>query len=244
MNEEISKQHTQLPNKMAENDLEPKDQLIYVVIKSFQNEKTKECFPSLQKIADKSNASIPTIRASIKRLEEKNYITIEKRGRSNYYLFNPSKYFEPFSPKFINKEDISFTTKSYLIASQQYMYKDIEGLGKISYSNMELSEKINMPESTIRKCNKELERNNYLTIIKNESRNIETGCKTGTKLFNLNELGQAVICALVNHEDRINDHEDRLSKLEEANKKKDLLIEKLLRENEDLKEKDKNTFVM
>lgn len=230
METEKSKQHTQVPNKMAENDLTPKDQLIYLGIKSFMNKDTKCCYPSLQKIAEKVGASIPTIRKGIEQLEEKDYITVTKKGRSNYYHFNEYKNFEPFSPEFLEIEDISFTTKSYLVASQQYMHKDIEGIGKISYSNKNLSDKINMPESTIRKCNLELERKNYLTIIKNECRDLETGCKTDTKIFNLNELGQAIIWTLKNHEDRLDEHDERLTKLEQENQAQKKLIEQLLKE--------------
>ena len=39
-------QHAQLPNKMAEDNLTPKDQLVYVVLRSFMNEKTLSCFPA------------------------------------------------------------------------------------------------------------------------------------------------------------------------------------------------------
>ena len=238
MDEKISKQHTQVPNEMSKNELDPKDQLIYLAIKSFQNGQTKLCNPSLQKIAERSGASIPTIRSSIKRLEDKEYISIKKNGRGQEYSFSPYKNFEPFSKKFLEKEDLSFTTKSYLVASQQYMFQDVQGFGKISFPNTELSEKINMPESTIRKCNQELKRKNYLTIIENESRDIETGCKTETKLFNLNELGQAVIWALKNHEDRITKNTSdieylrkELEQLKESNKQKDLLLSKIIKNN-------------
>lgn len=238
MEEEISKQHTQLPNKMAENELEPKDQLVYLGIRSFMNNETKSCFPSLQKIADKVGASIPTIRKSISLLEEKDYIKVTKKGRGQEYHFNELKKFEPFSPEFLEHNDLSFTTKSYLVASQQYMYKDIEGLGKISYSNADLSKQINMPETTIRRCNQELERKDYLTIIKNECRDLETGCKADTKIFDLNKLGQAIIWVLKNHEDRLNNHEDRIAKLEAESKAKDKLIEQLLKNQKDLKNSD------
>lgn len=239
MNKEISKQHTQVPNEMSKNELTPKDQLIYLAIKSFQNGQTKLCNPSLQKIAKRSGASIPTIRSCIKRLEDKEYISIKKKGRSQEYSFSPYKNFEPFSKEFLEKEDLSFTTKSYLVASQQYMFQDVEGFGKISYPNTELSEKINMPESTIRKCNQELKRKNYLTIIENESRDLETGCKTETKLFDLNELGQAVIGALKNHEDRISKNTDdieylrkEIEQLKEDNKQKNILLSKLIKNKE------------
>lgn len=259
MEEEKSKQHTQLPNKMAENELTPKDQLVYLGIRSFMNSKTNSCFPSLQKIADKVGASIPTIRKSISLLEDKGYIKTTKKGRGQEYHFNELKKFEPFSPDFLNHNDLSFTAKSYLVASQQYMYKDVEGYGKISYSNADLSKQINMPETTIRRCNQELERNNYLTIIKNECRDLESGCKSDTKIFDLNKLGQAIIWVLKTHEDRLNDHEDklenineRLSRLEadkekDNNEKKEMqkMIDMLMRENKELKTKNNNeTYIL
>ena len=185
-------QHVQVPNDMGTKNLTPKDQLIYTIIKSHDNP-TKGCFPSLQVLSKESGASINTIRDSIARLKEAGYIKTELRGRKTYYTFDPYKKFEPFSPDFIKREDLSFTTKSYLIASQQYMYKDIENLGKLSFSNRELADQINMPESTIRRCNAELVSKDYLTILKNESKDIQTGCKTDTKLYDLNKLGQAVI---------------------------------------------------
>ena len=242
MEEKKSKQHTQLPNKMAENEISPKDQLIYLGIKSFMNEKTKSCFPSLQKIADKVGASIPTVRKSIALLEEKGYIKTSKKGRGQIYYFNDAKKFEPFSPEFLDHNDISFTTKSYLVASQQYMYKDVKGYGKISYSNADLSKQINMPETTIRRCNQELERKDYLTIIRNKCRELESGCYSDTKIFDLNKLGQAIIWILKNHEDRLNNHEDRIAALERKLEEKDKQLElqqKIIDQYEN-----KNTYIL
>ncbi len=200
------------------------------------NEDNK-CYPSLQTIAEESGISVPTIRASIKRLEKEQYITTEKIGRKIYYFFNPYKTFEPFSDEFLKRKDLSPLTKSYLVAIQQYMYKDIEGLGKISMSNYEIAKKIKTSEHTVRKCNKELERKNYLTVVTNESRDLETGCKTNTKIYNLFKLGQAIIWTL-------NDHEDRLEYLEKSNQEKDKLIEKLTERVSKLEQKEPNEFIM
>lgn len=235
-----NKQHYQLPNKMGENEIEPKDQLIYLAIKFFDGK--GGCFPSLQKIAEKSGASIPTVRTSIKRLENKEYIKVVKKGRGQEYYFNKYKKFEPFSPEFLDKKDITFTTKAYIAASQQYMYKDVEGVGKISYPNTELSKKINMPESTIRKCNAELIKKNYLTIIKNECRDLETGCKTDTKIFNLSELEQAIIWTLKNHEDRIEKNTQDISDIKKQLEEQSKLINKLLEENTKLKNIEKENY--
>lgn len=232
MEQENKKQHVQLPIKLEDCDLNPKDQLIYLSIRRFMNNNTKIAYPSLEEISKVSGASIPTIRASIKILKDKNYFEVIKNGRSQKYKFNELKKFEPFSYDFLDKPDLTFTEKAYIVASQQYMYTDVEGVGKISYSNKELSQKINMPESTISKTNRSLQRKNYLTLIKNENKEIESGCKTDTKLFKLNELGQAVIWVLKDHEDRITDNEIRINKLEETVAEQNRLIEKLLKERE------------
>ena len=231
-------QHVQVPNDMGTKNLTPKDQLIYSIIKSHDNP-TKGCFPSLQVLSKESGASINTIRDSIARLKEAGYIKTELKGRKTYYTFDPYKKFEPFSPDFISNPNISFTTKSYLIASQQFMYKDVENLGKLSFSNRELADQINMPESTIRRCNAELVSKDYLTILKNESKDIQTGCKTDTKLYDLNKLGQAVIWAICNHEDRIQQNTEdintlkaRLDKQDEQLAEYKKLVDRLLKDKE------------
>ena len=231
-------QHVQVPNDMGTKNLTPKDQLIYTIIKSHDNP-TKGCFPSLQVLSKESGASINTIRDSIARLKEAGYIKTELKGRKTYYTFDPYKKFEPFSPDFISNPNISFTTKSYLIASQQFMYKDVENLGKLSFSNRELADQINMPESTIRRCNAELVSKDYLTILKNESKDIQTGCKTDTKLYDLNKLGQAVILETCNHEDRIQQNTEdintlkaRLDKQDEQLAEYKKLVDRLLKDKE------------
>ena len=239
MEQEISKQHVQLPNNMGETNLTPKDQLIYLSIRRFMNSKSKIAYPSLAKISEVSGACISTVRSSIARLEEKDYFKVVKKGKAQEYHFNELKAFEPFSYDFLDNSDLTFTEKSYIAATQQYMYKDVEGIGKVSYTNKELAEKINMTESTISRTNNSLIRKNYLTIVKNEARDIESGCKTDTKIFNLNKLGQAIIWVLQNHEERREqntedilklkiDNQDMKRQLEEQKK----LIDKLLKERE------------
>lgn len=222
------KKHSQVPNDMAKDGISPREQLVYAVLHSYDNPEHK-VFPSLDKLAERSQLSVPTVRASLKILEDAGYIKIEKKGRKNYYTFSKYLNFEPFSDEFLDNKDITPTTKAYLVAAQQFMYKDVEGLGKLSYSNLAMSKNINMPESSIRKCNKELEKKNYLTVIKNASLG-------DTKIFNLNDLGQAIIWALQNHEERITqntekvaDLEKRMEVLEKQLKSKDELLAKLLK---------------
>lgn len=203
--------HVQLPNDMTTDaNLTPQDLLIYVAIKRYMNKDTKEAFPSLQTICAKSGASVNTVRKCIANLEREKYFTITKEGRKNIYTFSDYKKFEPFSYDFLDKEDLTFTEKAYIIASQQYMYKDEQGFGKITLSSQDLSKKINMPESTISKCNKSLTAKDYLSIIKCNKRDQETGVVIQEKIFHLDELGQAVIWALHNHEERISNNEKTL----------------------------------
>ena len=224
----MNKQHVQLPNNMTlETILTPQDLLVYISIKRYMNNETKEAFPSLQTIAEKCGASIPTIRKCIKRLEEGKYIEVTKKGRSQIYKFLKYDNFEPFSYEFLDKEDLSFTEKSYIIASQQYMFKE-NGKGKIGLSNQELGNKINMPKSTVTKCNKTLEAKGYLDIIK--ARKHESGITINEKFFHLDELGQAIVFTLQNHEERLNKTEQNIENL-----MKDMSI--VLKENKELKER-------
>ena len=224
-------QHAQLPNKMAEDNLTPKDQLVYVVLRSFMNEKTLSCFPSLTTIAELLNVSVPTISKSIKVLKTKNYISITKEGRKNVYHFKKLTSFEPFSKEFLERSDISPNTKAYIVATQQYMFKDIEGVGKVSYTNKQLAEKINLPERTIKRCDSELKKKDFLMTANNKTRLAELGyTNTETKIFDMSKLGQDIIWTLQNHEERLTDVEQRVKALEEANKEKDKLITKLKEE--------------
>jgi len=221
--EKKSKQHIQLPNNMTQGtELTPKDLLIYVCIKKHQNKDSKTCFPSLETIMKLSSSSKPTVLKAIDNLKRLNYIEVTKEGRKNVYSFNPYKNFEPFSTDFLEKEDLSANEKAYLIASQQYMFKDINGYGKISYSDTKLSDIINLSYNSIVKYNKSLTEKGYLDVIKTNARDSQTGLLINEKIFHLNDLEQAIVFTLQNHEDRIEKSE---SKLEILTKQLDIVLE-------------------
>lgn len=233
----MDKRHVQLPNDIGDSDITPRDKLVYLSIRRFMDKNTKIAYPSYAKISEITGISINTIRLSIKSLEENDYFKILKEGRKQKYLFNELKAFEPFSYDFLDNTDLTYLEKSALIALQQRMFTDIVGIGKISYSNRELARQIKMPESTLSKVNRSLLEKGYLSIIKNESRDLETGCKTDTKIYHLNKLGQAVIWTLKKHEDRINKNTEdiqeikkELEQLKKSNAEKDKLIDKLLKD--------------
>lgn len=104
------------------------------------------------------------------------------------------------------------------------MFTDVEGLGKISYTNKELANKINMSESAISRSNSELESKGYLTTLINKSVDLETGCNKTTRVFNLAKLCQGIIWVLKNHEDRITSVEEKSNNNEKLIK---MLLEKI-----------------
>lgn len=211
----IKEQHIQLPNRQDNDDITPREQLVYIALKSYMNKDTKECFPSLMSVSELLGISIPTIRKDIKTLESLKYISIRKQGSKQIYKFNDYKSFEPFSYDFLYNKNLTATEKAYLVASQQFMFKNGNN-GSINYSLRELADKINMPKSTIKDCDNSLQEKNLLTVINAEG-------LVQTKMFHLNEFNTAVVNTLM-------DHEGRLSQLEKQN-------ELLLQELKELKNK-------
>ncbi len=230
--EECNKQHVQLPNDMTL-DVKPKDLLIYVSIKRHQNSQTKKAYPALTTICAESGASINSVRKSIENLKKAGYITVDKIKGKNVYSFSEYKTFEPFSYDFLDHKELSFEEKSYILASQQYMYKDIEGEGKISLTNDELANKINVTERSVIKYNNSLERKGYLVKCQSNLRDLETGCKKEIKIFDLNKMMQGIVWVLKNHEERITNNEEEINKLKEevkSLKKTNKLLQNALEE--------------
>jgi DNA-binding transcriptional MocR family regulator len=218
-NTNLNIQHAQLPNKMTENsELEPKDLVIYLAIKRFDNPQ-HECFPSLHKICEKSGASINTVRKCIKNLIDAGYITTEKKMNRTYYYFDPYKKYECFSFEFLDNPNLSFIEKSYLIADQQYMNINSENCGIVTYTNREESKLTKIPYRTLMRINKSLKEKNYLQIVDTSAIDLETGCNKRAKIFNLKAFGQAVAYTLKNHENRIYENTQDIQMLKELNNK-------------------------
>lgn len=188
-------------------DITPQDQLIYLSIRSFMNKDTMECFPSLDTIAERAGASVPTVRKCIKNLQDKDYLKVIKTGRSQKYRFNKLKQFEPFSYDFLDNKELSFTNKAFLAAAQTYMYDKESGTGKISYNKMELAEKINMPYSTLARTTNELVKKDIMSLQKIASGKQEMQ-------FNFERYNQGIVRVLLNHEERIDDTEAKVERLE------------------------------
>lgn len=217
-----SKQHVQLPNKMTEENqsLRPGDILMYLYIKRYMSNDTKEAFPSQDRLRLDTGLAINTIKKSIQRLVNAGYIEIHKRGQSNCYKFLKWDKFEPCSFDFLSNKELSFKEKAYLIASQQYMFKDSKTEdGVITFSNADLAERINMTPKTIQKYNESLEEKGLVSLERTNLRDEVTGCEIIRKNFHLTKFQQGVVFALMNMQEQLNTHEDKISQLEMEIKK-------------------------
>lgn len=223
-------QHVQLPKKKESDSITPQDQLVYVSIRRYMNKDTYEAFPSLETIGKHCGASEPTVRKCIKNLVKNDYLTVRKEGRKNIYEFNKLKAFEPFSYEFLDKEDLSFMEKSYILSTQQYMFKHPETqTGTTSLSTRELESKIGISHSSIIRCQHSLADKNYLDIVKTSAKEIETGCCKNAQIFHLDTLGQAIVFTLMEHEDRVTQLENTVKDLVKENK---ILWRELKKKNE------------
>lgn len=192
-------------NEQYQPDLDPKDKLIYLAIRRYMNRQTMEAFPSYAKITEDTGAAAKTIKKCVNNLTREGYLEVRKDGRKLVYKFNNKKQFEPFSYDFLDKSDLTFTEKSYIVATQQFMFKDAETLeGKISFKNNELSKLIKMSPATISRCNHSLEKKGYLE-----------GASNPTKYFQLRELDQMIIWKLQEHEYQIQQNTNDINYLKE-----------------------------
>ena len=199
-------------NDEVQPDLDPKDKLIYIAIRRYMNKSTLEAFPSYATITKDTGAAAKTIKKCVDNLVKEDYLHTRRDGRRLIYVFNNKKQFEPFSYDFLDKPELSFTEKSYIVASQQYMFKD-SNEGRIEYSNKELSTLIKMPEATISKCNRSLERKGFLS-----------GASELTKRFQLRELDQLFVWKFKEQDERIDKNESDIADLRKE-------IEELKKEN-------------
>ena len=192
-------QHVQVPNNVIkERKLDPTDVLVYAHLKSYINPKTLEAFPSITTLAKDAGLSRPTVMKAIKHLEENEDISIrkvqlEKRCKC-YYKFNTkSKNFEMYGTQFLNEKNITPKEKMYLIVVQPHMFKDLEGFGKISYTNKELEELTNIDRHTISSIHKSLQGKDIISIFKTNAKDSETGLKKQFIMYDLTKYHQEFI---------------------------------------------------
>jgi len=88
------------------------------------------------------------------------------------------------------------------------------GTGTILLSNIELSDKLHISPSTIKRVDKELKAKNILTIVKSSYTNMETGCNENAKYFHFDQYNRAMIELVENHEERISENSKDIDKME------------------------------
>ena len=218
-------QYVILPKKEKEEDqLKKYEILIYVCIRRHMNSLTLEAFPSIATIAKESSCSKKTVLETIERIQEKGYFKIEKRGKCNHYIFNNEKHFEPFSYDFLDNKNLSKAEKLQILCTQQYMFKTQvvdengieQGFGTISMSDSQLAACTGLERHTIAKNNKSLIEKGLASQVTLQTRDSETGLINKQTIYRLNEIGQAIVFAIQNHEERINENTDRIEQLEKA----------------------------
>ena len=219
MEKEI-KQHIELPTTEGISDITPQDQLVYLGIRSFMNKDTLEAFPSQETIAERVGCCRNTVRKCIQNLVEKDYLKIRTEGRKQIYIFNRLKQFEPFSYEFLEDKSKSFTKRATLAATQRYMTGKETGVGKVTYTKMELAKLINTPYSTLVRTLRELTEDGLIV-----NKKLPSGQQQ--MQFQLEKYHQGIVKVLLNHEERIENNEDRISILENQVK---MLQEELIKE--------------
>lgn len=262
MDENKNSQYVILPKK--ENLLQKYEILIYVCIRRYMRAATMEAWPALDAIVKDSGCSKPTVIKTIDSIEEKGYFkripksqaktTPKPKGRGCVYVFNNAKHFEPFSYDFLDNPKLSKSEKLQILCTQQYMIKDESShLGKVSYSDRELSELSGLDHRTIKKNNESLIDKGFANQVTLQTKDPVTGLINKETIYYLDKIGQAIVFALRNHEERlcyVEDHQaivdERLSRLEQLIEDKDKTIELLTRElNKKTKEqKSKNKIVL
>ena len=222
----MNKQHYQLPNSMK---VTAKDKYVYLMLKFYDGK--EGCFPTLETLSKNFGLNIKTIRTSINRLEKAGYIQIEQHGRKNYYQFTKYINFEPFSPEFMKSKEIPTCAKVYIVGIQQYMYKDVENLGKLSYTDCQIAKLLGMSQPTVNRYHKKLKELGILYTMPSKKKDQETGCKSNIKVFKMDKVYQQIIWTLKEHEERLDEYGTSITKLEKDNNKHDVTITKLEENN-------------
>ena len=222
----MNKQHYQLPNSMK---VTAKDKYVYLMLKFYDGK--EGCFPTLETLSKNFGLDTKTIRTSINRLEKAGYIQIEQYGRKNYYQFTKYINFEPFSPEFMKSKEIPTCAKVYIAGIQQYMYKDVENLGKLSYTDCQIAKLLGMSQPTVNRYHKKLKELGILYTMPSKKKDQVTGCKSNIKVFKMDKVYQQIIWTLKEHEERLDEYGTSITKLEKDNNKHDVTITKLEENN-------------
>lgn len=132
--------------------------LIYLYIQLYSQKNISK--PALKTLIDISNQSINTIRKLIKLLEKDDFISVDKTSNITKYYFKEKINSITICSNILLTNILSELEKYFLISLVPYS----DNNSCITMSNKELSNLINISESTISRCNKSLEIKQYLKV--------------------------------------------------------------------------------
>ena len=221
-----SNRHVQVPNSVASNiDSNKKtrykkhytDVLVYGFLRKNMDGKTMVAFISLRGIAEATDMSVGGVTAAIKRLEESGDVTkikMEGGRNQNGYKFNPhSEKFEMYDLNFLENKELNNLQKSYYMIMQPHLYVNKDtGIGKTTYSDLEISELTGISKTVAQERRKELERMGFIN--RRTTTDIE-GNSCEALEFNLPKFGQYVICKIDEHSEVIARQQMEINKLKQ-----------------------------
>lgn len=210
-------QHIQVPkmNLKAEG-LEMNDPYVYACIKKYMNQHTKEAFPSNSTLVKVTGLASNTVIQAITRLEKAGYLSVKREhGKPNIYTFNDYKQFEIFSYDFLDNPDLTPKEKSYLVASQQFMFKSPElAQGKISYSSDKFAGLIGLTPKTLRKYETTLKDKEVLTTVPIKRDNA-TGLAIEARVYDFEKMFNLVAMKFIETDNRLDEHEHEIDFLKQ-----------------------------
>ena len=249
-------QFVKVPTKeLKERGLDMKDIVIYAYLKKHYNHVTKEAFPSMDLLVKESGISKPTVMKCLNNLVKEDYIQIKKKGKPNHYTFSDVNKFEIYSFDFLDDPTLTTNQKAYMICMQPHMFKDKDlESGKITYSEMDIANILNIDLRTLRKYESGLQQGDkpILTIVPTKKKDPLTGLAIQERIFDFAAYNNLVAIKFMEVQEELNtkaskeelQHEiNKLTKENEMFKKELWELKKLLMTKEVFVEKLKEVRV-
>ena len=109
--------------KLPDHNLDYKDVLTYVAVRSFNHVASNTCYPSYQTIADKACVSKKFVMQSVERLDQSGYLSVHKSKKarvSNYYMFKQAHSFDRVPYQIFKTEDLNAHERGMLLCLRQF----------------------------------------------------------------------------------------------------------------------------
>lgn len=211
--------HIQLPTNMTEFIIKPKDAVVYLFMRRYENWETHETFVSIAVVAERLHMGRRSVMESIERLERAGYITITKgQSNRNVYHFNEYKTFEGFSDEFLDNPNLSIEEKGYLAMIQKFMYLDSQNEnGTITMSEKELADRLGLSKRQITNYNQSLKSKGFLSCQQSRLPDyIENdGNKKPIRVYDIKAYGQAIVFLLKKHHEQIQKNTEDIEELKQ-----------------------------